>query len=204
MQHSTSSSEPLNSGRAAVPARAAARTAAYGAIERAVAARVGGRVAGGGAGADLNVAAWLCDVLWEALAPTGVSWIGFYVGPGVSAGEGGVAGPEQMLLGPRRDKPACSPIGLHGVCGRGWRERRSIVVRDVAVLGADYVACDPRDKSEVVVPLFDDAGGCWGVLDADSFDVGSFDASDAERLERVLVACGLSSGRGHAAGVLVV
>ena len=166
-----------------------------------MAARVGGRAAGG---ADLSVAARLCDVLWEALAPTGVSWIGFYVGPGVPAGEGGVAGPEQMLLAPRRDKPACSPIGLHGVCGRGWRERRSIVVRDVAVLGADYVACDPRDKSEVVVPLFDDAGGCWGVLDADSFDVGSFDEADAMRLERVLVGCGLSSGRGHSAGVLLV
>jgi putative methionine-R-sulfoxide reductase with GAF domain len=126
------------------------------------------------------------DVAWGALHPQGVSWIGFYFKD---------EGSDTMTLGHRRDKPACSPIGLHGVCGRGWREERSIVVRDVRVLGPDYVACDPRDQSEVVVPLFDAAGVCTGVLDVDSFDVGAFTRRDADELARLLVEAGLTTRR---------
>lgn len=128
----------------------------------------------------------LVDSLWSALSPRGVSWVGFYLGPGERLDDGRIVGPEEMLLGPCRDKPACSPIGLHGVCGRGWRERRPIIVRDVATLGTNYVACDPRDRSEVVVPLLEDSGRCRGVLDLDSFDVGAFDESDAAALIRIL------------------
>ncbi|MDX2114566.1 MAG: hypothetical protein SFZ24_02950 [Planctomycetota bacterium] len=127
-------------------------------------------------------AAALIDALWNALAPTGVSWIGVYVGPRERTDDGRTAAEDEMLLGPCRNKPACSPIGLHGVCGRGWRERRSVVVRDVAVLGPDYVACDPKDRSEAVVPLFDELAACWGVIDADSFDLASFTEEDARQL----------------------
>lgn len=134
------------------------------------------------------------DAAWDALSGQGVSWIGFYFKD---------EGAETMTLGRRRDKPACSPIGLHGVCGRGWREERSIVVRDVRVLGPDYVACDPRDQSEVVVPLFDSAGRCTGVLDADSFDVGAFTEHDAKELARLLVACGLTTERSLGAAVTI-
>lgn len=129
------------------------------------------------------------DAAWDALAPQGVSWIGFYFKD---------EGADTMTLGHRRDKPACSPIGLHGVCGRGWRERRSIVVRDVRVLGPDYVACDPRDQSEVVVPIFARRGGaeaCVGVLDVDSFDIGAFTEHDARELTRLLIEAGLTTTR---------
>jgi putative methionine-R-sulfoxide reductase with GAF domain len=129
------------------------------------------------------------DTMWQHLAPSGVSWLGIYRK---------VAGADEMVLGPCRDKPACSPIGLHGVCGRGWTTRKSVVVADVAVLGKDYIACDPRDRSEVVVPLFDRAGACWGVLDVDSHEVGCFDAHDAEQLHDLLVQCGLSASPGGA------
>lgn len=121
------------------------------------------------------------DILWDALAPTGVSWIGFYF-----AGDG------DMTLGPRRDKPACSPIGLHGACGRACLSRHSLVVRDVAALGENYVACDPRDRSEVVVPVFDAGGRCYAVLDADSHDAAAFDAFDARAMEHILQSAGLS------------
>ena len=63
---------------------------------------------------------------------------------------------------------------------------------DVANLGAGYIACDPRDKSEVVVPCFDDDGSCWGVLDADSYDVRAFSEDDALALVAVLEDAGLS------------
>jgi len=123
------------------------------------------------------------DTLWDHLAETGVSWIGFYL----PDDEGG------LVLGPSRDKPACSPIGLHGACGRAFLEKRSLVVRDVADLGENYVACDPRDRSELVIPLFESNGVCWGVLDLDSLDVGAFVQNDVDGLVKLLHACGLTA-----------
>lgn len=125
------------------------------------------------------------DQLWEALAPTGMSWGGIYLHQ-PEAPDG-----QELVLGPRRDKPACSPIGLHGACGQSLISRRALIVRDVKELGEGYIACDPRDQSEIVIPLIDEAGDCWGVLDLDSFEVGSFDEHDRIGLERALRAAGL-------------
>jgi len=125
----------------------------------------------------------LVDALWDAFGAdepaTGcqaVSWIGFYIaGPDVG-------GEQTMVLGPSRNKPACSPIGVHGACGQGMLRKSTLVVRDVASLGEGYIACDPRDRSELVIPVIDDAGVCDAVLDADSFDVGAFTRYDAEQI----------------------
>jgi L-methionine (R)-S-oxide reductase len=121
------------------------------------------------------------DHLWNLLKNTGVSWVGFYLPDG-----------EQMVLGPCRDKPACSPIGLHGACGQAFTKAEPIVVQDVAELGEGYIACDPRDRSEVVVPMIDPLGRCRGVLDLDSHEVGAFSEDDAAGLTRVLRAVGLT------------
>ncbi|MEL6796097.1 MAG: GAF domain-containing protein [Planctomycetota bacterium] len=124
------------------------------------------------------------DVFWEHLSPTGISWIGFYtLEPGAS----------EMLLGPRRDKPACSPIGLHGACGRSATTKTTLVVTHVKNLGEGYVACDPKDTSELVIPCVNPDGTCWGVLDADSFDEGSFNENDARELASILNDIGLSA-----------
>lgn len=123
------------------------------------------------------------DAAWEALSGSGVSWIGFYL-PDARGG---------LVLGPRRDKPACSPIGLHGACGRAYLSRRPLVVRDVAELGENYIACDPRDRSEVVIPLLEADGACWGVLDADSHQVAAFDDYDVAGLTAALQAAGLTT-----------
>ncbi len=124
------------------------------------------------------------DALWEAFASRGYSWVGFY--------EIDPAG-EAMILTHRQPKPACSPIGLHGCCGRSWKERASLVVHDVAALGNGYIACDPRDRSEVVVPMFNPDGTCWGVLDVDSFEVGAFSDQDAIGLARLCERAGVSA-----------
>ena len=123
------------------------------------------------------------DVLWEALKDRGVSWVGFY------CHEQG----DELVLGPLRNTPACSPIGLHGVCGRSFLRREAIVVRDVRELGEDYVACDARDLSEVVVPLLEQDGSCRAVLDLDSRELGAFGEDDVIGLERVLRAAGLTA-----------
>jgi putative methionine-R-sulfoxide reductase with GAF domain len=124
------------------------------------------------------------DAMWDTLGSRGVSWIGFYLK---------VSGKDEMVLGPRRDKPACSPIGLHGMCGHCWQEKKPIIVRDVATLGSNYIACDPKDKSELVIPLFEPDGSCWGVLDADSYDVDSFQEFDVGGLTRAVERAGLST-----------
>lgn len=111
-----------------------------------------------------------------------LSWVGFYLP---------VPGKDEMVLGPRRDKPACSPIGLHGACGRAFQTRTALVVTDVAHLGEGYIACDPRDRSELVVPCLDQEGDAWGVLDLDSHDSSAFYERDAYALILVLRAAGL-------------
>ena len=116
------------------------------------------------------------DRLWDEFGKGHpVSWVGFYF-----LGEG------EMTLGPRRDKPACSPIGLQGACGKAALSGRTFVVRDVKDLGENYIACDPRDRSEIVVPVRDIRGAVVAVLDVDSHDVGSFGQEDRRALEAIV------------------
>ena len=128
------------------------------------------------------------DLLWEALHEQDVSWIGFYLDQPDQADD------RRLVLGPCRDRPACSPIGLHGVCGASLRSRQTQVVHDVADLGPDYIACDPRDASEIVIPLSDSADVCWGVLDVDSWKTGAFSEADDVGLRSVLAAARLLPG----------
>lgn len=137
------------------------------------------------------------SVLWNAFglhsrASHAISWIGFY---------DKVDGADEMVLVCREPKPACSPIGLHGMCGEGWKQRRSIVIPNVKTLGENYIACDPKDQSELVVPLMTEDGTCIGVLDADSYDVDAFDESDATGMTKVLIALGLTTPQTLHAGI---
>ena len=119
------------------------------------------------------------DKLWIELSPKGCSWVGFYLKSPDS---------DEMILGPRRDKPACSPIALFGACGRSFQSRTPLIVTDVNNLRAGYIACDPRDRSEVVIPCMDAYDDqCWGVLDVDSHDTHSFTTQDVLGLSKVLI-----------------
>jgi len=123
---------------------------------------------------------------WDAFAATGVSWVGFYVD------HPGEPDDRRMTLAARRPKPACSPIGVHGACGQCLLAGRTLVVRDVRDLGEGYIACDPRDQSELVVPCIDAHGRPWGVLDVDSHDVASFSAGDGAATCELLALAGLT------------
>jgi putative methionine-R-sulfoxide reductase with GAF domain len=117
--------------------------------------------------------AMLVDAVWAEFGNhQPVSWVGFYH-----------LGTTEMTLGPRRDKPACSPIGLHGACGQAALANRSLLVSDVRALGANYIACDPRDLAELVVPVLDRSGRVLGVLDLDSYTAGAFTTEDQHALQ---------------------
>ena len=126
------------------------------------------------------------DALWDAFCDKGFCWVGFYID------QPGRPDDQRLILGPCRDKPACSPIGLHGVCGQSLTSKQTRIVHDVADLGENYIACDPNDKSEIVIPCFNSDGTCWGVLDVDSQQVGAFNESDERGLLEILEVVGLS------------
>ena len=126
------------------------------------------------------------DALWAAFENLGYSWVGFYIDQPNEQDD------QRLVLGPCRDKPACSPIGLHGVCGQALRSRKPRIVEDINEVGENYIACDPRDRSEIVIPCIDDDGKCWGVLDVDSWEIGAFDESDERGLLAALEAGGLT------------
>ncbi|MGD9789630.1 MAG: GAF domain-containing protein [Phycisphaerales bacterium] len=127
------------------------------------------------------------DLLWRAFGgESRWSWVGFY--------ERAPGGEAEMVLVCREPKPACSPIGLHGMCGKGLLTKHALVIDDVRTLGENYVACDPRDLSELVVPVIGADGACDAVLDADSFEVGAFTREDAAGCWALMHAAGLVAG----------
>lgn len=153
------------------------------------------------------------DVLWDVLgdpspnrersaAGDALSWVGFYEIAASGNDHGGEPGSD-MILGPHRDTPACSPIGPHGACGQSFFQNAVLIVRDVGALGEGYVACDPRDLSELVIPLTGDDGERWGVFDADSFGRGTFTEADSRVAIAFLVASGLT-GPLESAGTRVI
>lgn len=153
--------------------------------------------------------------LWQARqqeeldpsADPGISWVGFYASPsiGFESSVGGrsieqVAGTDEMILICREPKPACSPIGLHGKCGHAHLTNRAVIVSDVHKLSGGvenegYVACDPNDRSELVVPCVNTLGLVYAVLDLDSYQPDAFTSVDVERLQEMLVGAGLTQPR---------
>ena len=114
-----------------------------------------------------NVAA----VLKEAL---GFFWVGFYL-----AKDG------ELVLGPFQGPVACTRIGFgKGVCGHAYTTRETLIVPNVDEFPG-HIACSSDAKSEIVVPIFDRAGGVFAVLDVDSDRLDDFSEVDREGLARI-------------------
>ena len=104
----------------------------------------------------------------------GFWWTGFYRMEG-----------NELILGPFQGPLACTRIAFgRGVCGTAWRDEQTIVVPDVELFEG-HIACSSASRSEIVVPLRQN-GAIIGVLDIDSYDVGTFDSIDQEWLERIV------------------
>ena len=101
-------------------------------------------------------------------------WTGFYRVQG-----------QQLVLGPFQGPEACFRIGFgKGVCGSAWKEKRTLVVPDVEAFPG-HIACSSLSRSEIVVPIFNN-GEVSAVLDIDSKELATFDATDALWLEKIV------------------
>ncbi|MFT3975478.1 MAG: GAF domain-containing protein [Amaricoccus sp.] len=108
----------------------------------------------------------------------GFDWVGFYR----------VTAPEMLKIGPYQGGHGCLVIPFaRGVCGAAAREARTQVVPDVDAFPG-HIACASSTRSEIVVPVFDAAGGLIAVLDIDSDAPAAFDEDDARALESLMAA----------------
>lgn len=115
-----------------------------------------------------NSSAFLMDVF------PNINWVGFYL---MEDGK--------LLLGPFQGKPACTEITLNrGVCGHAATTQKTVVVPDVHAFPG-HITCDPRSRSEVVVPLMKN-GQLIGVLDVDSATPNRFTENDALFFEKIV------------------
>jgi len=122
---------------------------------------------------DITAMATMSSMLHHAF---GFLWTGFYR----------VVEPALLRVGPYQGTLGCLEIEFgNGVCGTAAAERRVVVVPDVQRFPG-HIACDARSRSEIVVPVFDAAGGLTAVLDIDSDKLARFDQQDADGLQNVL------------------
>lgn len=92
---------------------------------------------------------------------------------------------QQLVLGPFQGLSACLRIGYgKGVCGTAWKENRTLVVPDVEAFPG-HIACSSLSRSEIVVPVREN-GTVTAVLDIDSTEFATFDATDALWLEKIV------------------
>ena len=101
-------------------------------------------------------------------------WVGFYR---VEEGE--------LRLGPFQGPVACTRIPCgKGVCGKAWKEGRTIVVPNVEEFPG-HIACNSASKSEIVVPVFS-GQEVIAVLDIDSDRLNDFGEVDVLFLEEIM------------------
>jgi len=108
-------------------------------------------------------------------------WTGFYR----------VVEPKLLKIGPYQGGHGCLQIPFDkGVCGAAARSRQTQLVPDVREF-PNHIACSPRTRSEIVVPVMDTKGNLIAVLDIDSDQLGSFDHVDKVNLERLCTMIGM-------------
>lgn len=104
-------------------------------------------------------------------------WTGFYV---VDPNK-----PNELVVGPYQGSLGCLRIPFgRGVCGTVAASQETEIVDDVHAFPG-HIACDSRTNSEIVVPVFTEAGDLAAVLDVDSERHANFDDDDKVGLEAI-------------------
>ena len=102
-------------------------------------------------------------------------WTGFYR----------VCG-DRLVVGPYIGTVGCLQIEFgKGVCGTAAARRETIIVPDVNSFPG-HIACDPKSKSEIVVPVFGPDHELIAVLDVDSDRLNAFSEEDSAGLEKIV------------------
>ena len=105
-------------------------------------------------------------------------WTGFYR----------VVAPELLKIGPYQGGHGCLVIPFsRGVCGAAARTQEVQLVADVDLF-SDHIACSSSTRSELVLPVCNQAGDLLGVFDIDSDRVDAFTQEDAENMSEILSA----------------
>lgn len=105
-------------------------------------------------------------------------WTGFYR----------VVAPELLKIGPYQGGHGCLMIPFsRGVCGAAARTQEIQLVADVDMF-SDHIACSSSTRSELVLPVCNQAGDLLGVFDIDSDRVDAFTQEDAENMSEILSA----------------
>ncbi|HKY59985.1 MAG TPA: GAF domain-containing protein [Gemmatimonadota bacterium] len=125
------------------------------------------------AGNEIDAQELVCQALYDGFDH--YSWVGIYV----------VEGDELVLsawAGPEETEHKRIAVG-EGICGLAAETGETEVVPDVS-RRAEFIACFPSTRSEIVVPIHG-AGGVIGEIDIDSDWLDAFDERDRTFLEAV-------------------
>jgi L-methionine (R)-S-oxide reductase len=124
-------------------------------------------------GDEKDVVANLANVAAALKETFNFLWVGFYLVKN-----------DELVLGPFQGPVACARIQKgRGVCGKSWETAETIVVDNVDEF-PEHIACSSSSKSEVVVPIMR-GREVIGVLDVDSNEIATFDATDAKHLNQL-------------------
>ncbi|MEM9706972.1 MAG: GAF domain-containing protein [Pseudomonadota bacterium] len=105
-------------------------------------------------------------------------WTGFYLVDETRS--------DELVIGPYQGTLGCLRIKFgQGVCGAAASSRKTQIVQDVHDFPG-HIACDPRSRSEIVLPVFDKAGGLRAVFDVDSEKLAAFDGDDEAGLRPIV------------------
>lgn len=105
-------------------------------------------------------------------------WTGFYR----------VTAPELLKIGPYQGGHGCLVIPFsRGVCGAAARTGEVQLVDDVNAFEG-HIACATSTQSELVLPVWNQAGTLLGVFDIDSDQPAAFTQDDATQMAAILKA----------------
>jgi GAF domain-containing protein len=110
----------------------------------------------------------ICDLLRASVAH--YDWVGFYLADNQA---------RALVLGPFAGAPT-GHVRIafgQGICGQAAERRETFIVQDVS-REANYLACSPEVRSEIVLPVVSD-GRLVAELDIDSHALAPF--TDADR-----------------------
>lgn len=123
---------------------------------------------------ETDLTANLANITAALKEAFGFFWIGFYLKK-----------ENQLVLNAFQGPIACTRIDFdRGVCGHAYTTKEIVIVPNVDEFPG-HIACASESKSEIVLPIFDQTGEVFGVLDVDSDKLDDFSRTDAEGLRKI-------------------